>query len=186
LTKLFELRPLQEHALGLLRGSIRSSLNLGRPVRTVIQAPTGYCKSGSTMGAVAGLWQRARPLDGQDIASRYLRSRGLAFAVPVPSLRVLDMAVPRLARALETSGDALDRMLPLRDEKPTATGDDRPPVKMSSAIVRPPADTRPAPESADDALPRISSDIAKSALTRPLRMPRRSRRLGWDQRPLRT
>lgn len=41
---LFALRPKQADALALLRGSIRSSLDAGTPVRTVIQAPTGFGK----------------------------------------------------------------------------------------------------------------------------------------------
>lgn len=35
------------------------------------------------------LWGRAAPLDGGDLASRYLGSRGIVFSAPWPSLRVL-------------------------------------------------------------------------------------------------
>jgi DNA repair protein RadD len=42
---MFALRPKQERAMSLLRASMRNSLDMGRPVRTVVQMPTGAGKT---------------------------------------------------------------------------------------------------------------------------------------------
>jgi DNA repair protein RadD len=42
---MFTLRPKQERAMSLLRQSMRNSISMPRPVRTVVQAPTGFGKT---------------------------------------------------------------------------------------------------------------------------------------------
>lgn len=85
---LFALRPHQEMALELLRGSMRNSISLGRPVRTVIQAPTGAGKTVIAAHIVAGSIER--------------RQR-LAFVVPMIAL--IDQTFERFQANGISAGD---------------------------------------------------------------------------------
>ena len=55
-----------------------------------LDAPRAVRDDAAAKRAMTALWTRARPLDGQDVASRYLRARGLALAALPPSLKVVD------------------------------------------------------------------------------------------------
>lgn len=85
---LFELRPKQAHALALLRSSIRQMLDAGTPVRTVVQAPTGFGKTVLAAHMVSGTIER--------------RQR-VAFCVPQISL--IDQTFKRFAANGISAGD---------------------------------------------------------------------------------
>jgi DNA repair protein RadD len=75
---MFALRPKQERAMALLRASMRNSLDMGRPVKTIVQAPCGFGKT----------------VLGSHIAYGSLKARQRTAFV-VPRLSLIDQTMER-------------------------------------------------------------------------------------------
>lgn len=58
--------------------------------KSSISVPKARMDDTKAREQMTAMWTRARPLDGRDAGSRYLRSRGLDLATYSPALRVLD------------------------------------------------------------------------------------------------
>ena len=74
--------------------------------KATVEVPRAKLDSAKAREAMTALWGRGRPLDGRDLASRYLRGRDLDLASYAPSLRFVD------ALAYRDRGDETSREFP--------------------------------------------------------------------------